>query len=534
MRRKVKEMVFGRRTVVTLTGVALLGLVTVGGAACSTETPAADTGEVDRLSSLVSQKDSEIQTLRAEVAAAGEHSDAVVNVVQVGNPEAVAPAGAAPSGWDTEWSELIGLKLLQTFDSSGPALWDPAEHPLVYVASEGPGYGGLLNSTVALPGYQVIDANTHEVLAAQQYDIGGVAKEDAAFHDVQGAYFEPHGTGVSPDGKYVYVPTAKGTSFSGASTAGRILVIEARTGKLHQVIQVPSRPHHIKAFVDSEGNDRVLIYSWNWGAYVLDPMDENRVVGAVPNGLLRGNGYLAFVDPSGRWLFYGVRPPSGVKGSGSVAVIDTQTWQYVRSIDVHDPSPIFVAFDGFGKTAYVTGGHESIVAKIDMSGEDPADWSLVSTARAGTEGPYGLNLSWMDDLIVTIGKGEGSHNKGITVGLVDPRMVGSARPNGEVYTGCLRADHAILHPDPAKNELWISCNSSFETVILDMSTKETRSSAPGEWVKGRIPSPNGGSTHNGAFVLYNADWTGRVQADQNGMHDAALATKRAMLTAAAG
>ncbi|MFQ5874116.1 MAG: YncE family protein, partial [Dehalococcoidia bacterium] len=349
-------------------------------------------------------------------AACAGKEEAAAPVIQVGNPEAQAPASAAPSGWDTEWSQLMGVRLLQTFDSSGPALWEAADHPLVYFASEGPGYGGLLSSGVSLPGYQVIDAKTHEILAAPHFDLGVES------------HFEPHGLGVSPDGRWVYVPTAAGSSFRGAKEAGRLLIVDARTGKLAQILQVPGRPHHIKSFVDSQGNDRVLAYSWNYGAYILDPKDQNRVVGAVPNGILLGRGYLAFVDPSGRWLFYTVRPPREVEAQGSVAIVDIETWEYVRSIGVEDSSPIFVAFTGDGKTAFVTGGHESKVTKIDMSEEDPADWELVKVARAGTEGPYGLNLNWEEDLIITIGKGEGSHNKGITVGLVDPRMVGRARP----------------------------------------------------------------------------------------------------------
>ncbi len=467
--------------------------------------------------------------LLAVVACGSGEAPAPQTIIQVARDQSQAPPPAAPNGWETEYSQLMGINLLQTFDSSGPELWDAAEHPLVFFASEGPGYGGL-TSDVTLPGYQAIDGKTHEVLAAPHYDIGPSAAET---NEAVGQLFEPHGLGVSPDGQFIYIPTAVIQDDRNAIDVGRLLVINARTGKLHQVIQVPGRPHHIKSFVDSQGNDRVLAYSWNYGAYVLDPKDENRVVGAVPNGELRGRGYLAFVHPNGKWLFYTVRPPSTVEAMGSVAIIDTETWEYVRSIGIHDPSPIYVAFSGDGNTAYVTGGHESIVAKIDMSEEDPADWEMVKFARAGTEGPYGLTLNWTDDMIVTIGKGEGSHNKGITVGLVDPRMVGSARPLGEVYTGCVRADHGLMNPDPDANELWISCNSSFETVILDLSKKQTRGEfSPGEYVKDRIPSPNGGSTQNGAFVRYNADWTGRVQADQNGLHGAALQAKQNILAQA--
>ena len=475
----------------------------------------------------VADLQSQLAAKEAELTAAQETLQAPPQVlVQVGTPAAGAPASAPITGWDTEYSVEMSVYLLESFDSSGPLLWDAADHPLVYFASEGPGYGGLTSSEVALPGYQAIDAKTHEVLVAQHYNIGDQATEDMEFHDVQGLFFEPHGLGVSPDGQFVYIPTASGTSFSGAQDTGRLIVVNAQTGLIHQVLQVPGRPHHIKSFVDSQGNDRVLVYSWNFGAYILDPSDDNRVVGAVPNSMLMGRGYLAFVDPSGKYLWYTVRPPGGVESEGSVAIIDTETWSYVRNIGIEDPSPIFVAFSGDGNTTYVTGGHESIVAKIDTSSEDPSDWDMVKFARAGTEGPYGLNLNWTEDQIITIGKGEGSHNKGITVGLVDPTMVGRARPSGEVYTGCLRADHGLLNPDPDANELWISCNSSFETIILDLSMKDD---VLGDWVKARIPSPNGGSTHNGAFVQYNSDWTGRVVSDQNGLHGTALEAKLQLL-----
>ena len=41
------------------------------------------------------------------------------------------------------------------------------------------------------------------------------------------------------------------------------------------------------------------------------------------------------------------------------------------------------------------------------------------------------------------------------------------RPATQILTNCLRDDHATLHPDPAMNEIWVSCNSSFETVVYE-------------------------------------------------------------------
>ena len=60
--------------------------------------------------------------------------------------------------WANEWSEKVGVSLEYSFDSSGPDAWDPKEHPVVFVTTEGPGYGGLL-SGVTLPGLAIIDAD---------------------------------------------------------------------------------------------------------------------------------------------------------------------------------------------------------------------------------------------------------------------------------------------------------------------------------------------------------------------------------------
>ena len=65
---------------------------------------------------------------------------------------------------DGEYSEKVGVSLEYQFDSSGPDAWDPAAHPMVFITTEGPGYGGLL-SGVTLPGLAIIDADTREVVA---------------------------------------------------------------------------------------------------------------------------------------------------------------------------------------------------------------------------------------------------------------------------------------------------------------------------------------------------------------------------------
>jgi len=89
---------------------------------------------------------------------------------------------------------------------------------------------------------------------------------------------------------------------------------------------------------------------------------------------------------------------------------------------------------------------------------------IVGVARAGVEGPYGAHFGWNDKDLYVIGKGEESHNRGKVLGQV---------------------------------------------------TK-------------RIPMPNGGSSHSGAFVKYDG-WSGDVLSDQNGLHGSALKKKRELL-----
>ncbi len=434
-------------------------------------------------------------------------------IFQVGELQP-APALAQPTGWDTKWSQLVGVKLLATFDSGGPDAWSPGEHPLVYATSEGPGYGrpefggAFFSETSTTPGLAIFDAETGQAVASAHYPLD---KEP---------YNENHGLGASADGKWYYTQGR----FQGQDV---LLIINARTLKVDKILS--SRVHHARVVRDANaGKDLVLIDGWGI-FYALDPNEDNRVVGAVDPADLRGSGYLGFGDPSGKWLLLSVR--TGFNSHGGVAVVDLKDWKVKARINTEDNDPIWVTFSDTGRFAYVSNGHESKVAKIDISDPNPGQWEVVGMSNAGTIGPYGLNLSWDEKLMVVIGKGEASHNQGITVGLVRPDVMQKppgrgwgADVAGTVYTGCLRNDHGILHPDPEANEVWLSCNSSFENVILDLA-KLT--------IKARLPMPNGGSTHNGAFVAYKPDWTGELLSDTNGLHGSALERKRQMLEAAA-
>lgn len=418
--------------------------------------------------------------------------------------------GAANADWATDASEKIGYQLVGTFDSSGPAAWSAAANPDVFITSLGPGYSGIMSSKTTLPGIAIISAKTKRVVASMSYNLGAES------------YFEPHGLGVSPDGKWIYLPTGVSAGF-GDVNAGRWIVVDAKTLKINHIISTPSMPHHAKCFTDAEGNGRVIAYTFRGQFAVLDQTEDGKVVGSFANGDLLGSGYLAFADPTGSYIWISLRPASGMDVSGGVAVVDVSNWRVVKRISTEDPSPIWIEFTGDGKKVFVSNGHASNIAEISTDGPVPT-WEFVRQTQAGTAGPYGIRLNWDETQLWASGKGEGSHNRGMMIGLADPVNMpeGWGHP-GAWYTGCLRNDHGTLNPS-ALDELWLSCNSTFEVVVWDMVNKE---------VKQRIPMPDEGSTHSGSMVRYDANFNGEVLTDQNGTHGSARDIRDAEIKKAA-
>ncbi len=419
------------------------------------------------------------------------------------------------AAWENEWTRKVGVVLEYDLDSSGPDAWDSKEHPLVFITTEGPGYGGLL-SGVTLPGLAIIDADTREVVASQSFDVLSWGWKNV---------FEPHGLGVSPDGKWIYLPTGEGsfTTTTGGH-AGRFLVINARTLKVDKVIQLAGQAHHAKSYTSPEGEQRVMLYGWSQPLFVLDPDDDNRAVGSISHQEQGSEGYLYFASSggdkiigTGRYRDFDMRKHLT---DNPIWIIDPQSWHIKKFISVPDSAPVWVNFTSDDKYAYITGARNSIVMKLDLEEEE-----VVTEQRAGVDGPYGNHFGWDDRYIYTIGKGEESHNRGKVLGMVDTATmeVPGSRAMDQFYTGCVRGDHGTLHPDPEANELWISCNASFEVVIFDLDLRE---------VSARIPLPNGGSTHSGAFVFYPDGWNapGKTQSDMNGLHGEALEMKRKIVS----
>jgi mono/diheme cytochrome c family protein len=438
-------------------------------------------------------------------------SFAPTRVVQAGQL-AVPPPGAQPSGWDTEESVRGRIRLLATYDSSGPDAWDVAAHPLVFFTSEGVGSNPLGGKQIS--GVQVIDAYQKKVIASALFDLGHEVTEN------------PHGLGISPDGRWLYIGEMHRLAAT-KQVRTVLMIINARTLKLHKLLEGPRVDwfHHITGFTDWQGRDRVIVaFGRNAGGgphYLLDPKNDHRVVRSITIediGYKIGHPYPT-VDPTGRFLYVSVfNPPWREKlhNTAGIAKLNLET-NAVTIVPFVGDNPIGMAHTSDGRFTYVNDGHGSNVYKIDNQTN-----TVVDSTSAGVAGPYGLVLNWDQSYLYPIGKGEGTHNNGSVVGLVATQPFQSPRNlihNMPIYLGgsASSIDHGILHPDPTVNELWITNMNGWETIVLDLNTHKPEA---------HIATPNGGDTHSGGFVRYKPDWTGELLADMGGPKRAMLETMR--------
>lgn len=498
-----------------LSSMAAVAIACGGGGASEADLTAAQNlakekeAQLAAAQSQLAAKDGALQVVQKQLAGMAPST-----IVQAGQLQP-APAGAQPAGWDTAESIRSGVKLFAKYDSSGPDAWDQKAHPLVFITSEGPGYGHRPSKTAKFPGLQIIDANTKQIVTSVQFDLGFKA------------HGTPHGLGISPDGKWLYVATGDGAHAmtSNVGTA-RLLIVNARTLKLDTVLTTEksggtvgaftlSGFHHMKAFKDWQGRNRVLVEDQSTTRWILDPNDNHRVVRAVTLDQVGPMGHpYSTVDPTGKFLYLSMSNRQISEGefpAASIAKVNLETGA-ITIIPEVGKWPIGMAHTADGKYTYVADGSESLVYKIDN-----ATNKVVAHASAGVAGPYGLALNWDETELWTVGKGEGSHNTGGVLGLIDTKIFRPSQiVDQPVNIGGSIVDHAILNPDPNANELWVTSAGTWETIVVDLKTKK---------VKARIPSPNGGDTHSGGFVRYNPDWTGEVLSDQGGPQKGMYAIK---------
>jgi len=506
---------------------------------------------------------------------------------------------AAPTGWQTaealkikdNATGLATLKLIEQRDSSGPDAWTPPAHGIVYLVTNNAGLGGFYArdwvpsrvppmiqsvpdclkvvggvadiSTCANPiapiwtGLALFDGNSKANLASVQFPDLGPSPQAHALGN------EAHGIGASGDGKWFYLI---GTD-SRSTLGGKIVmnIVNARTLKVDKILQ--TSPHHVTSFKYGwdktatgaadplYGKDLVMISGNGAQQYVLDPSTNaagysNTVVKALsPSDLLTPSTY-SHVDQSGKYMFVSVQNqfvlPSGA-GSGGIAVISLQTMKVVNKVTFPggESQPYMVIFSANGKYAYVSGGISGYVGQIDMTDPSPANWVMAKRASAQVTKPYGLTMSWNDNVLMIMPKGTGGKSQ--TIGMTPAAGSFGGNGIGQAYlNGCNYPDHAVVHPDPTLNEMWVSCNNSGENIVMNMgdgkATGDMYSYLPKKFFVDAVKNPNGnvenpgyGSAHNGAFIKYTVSgttWTGEVQSDTGGLHGAALVTYKAKAAAA--
>jgi DNA-binding beta-propeller fold protein YncE len=427
---------------------------------------------------------------------------------------AAAQNGAA-AAWANAESERGGLYLVAQFDSSGPDAWDPVAHPLVYATSESHANPNP-NKTLAggFAGFHLIDAMTKEVI------YGFIGVETAKTSELRGA---PHGVALSPDGKWAYFGWSE-VDESATGYTSYVAVVNVRTMKIDKLMKQESRfrgapraqrLHHIQSWTDADGNDNVVL-QWGFGAdggphFILDPNDDNRVKRAITYEDVQVMGHpFTTPSPDGKTLYVSIGSPeirdSDSHTAAGIAKVDLVTGK-VTNVMGFGNHPIGITHTEDGAFTYVVDGHGSFVYKLDDATNE-----IVGHASAGVAGPYGLAMNWDETVLYVDGKGEGSHNIGSVLGVIDLKTFTPMRKGmfqQPIFLGgsANSVDHAILHPDPAVNELWVSNMNGWETIVLDLNTN-----TPKAW----IPTPHGGDTHSGGFYRFNG-WDGMVESDMGGV-----------------
>ncbi len=495
--------------------------------------------DYDALQAELDQAKTDLEAAQAQIGGAPEASQ----VVQAGElAPALEPVAIGDDGWTNAESVRGGLILVATFDSSGPDAWDITKHPRVYYTSES--YAGSYfeatdegKNLKADPnfenfaGYHVIDAYTKEVVFSNLLSYQGSITRG------------PHGVGVSPDGKWVYVGWSESVD-PDADRINYVAIVNARTGKMDKLLKQESyfeggmrgqALHHIQAWTDAEGNDRVIL-QWGFGAnggphHILDPNDNNRVFRSITYDDVKPMGHpFTTPSPDGHYVYISMGANwirSNHSPAAAIAKLDVNTGEstIIEGVGWH---PIGITHTQDGKYTYVIDGHSSHVYKIDDELNE-----VVDETSAGVAGPYGICLNWDETQAWVDGKGEGSHNRGNSMGvidLVDFRPWRTTLFNQPFYLGgsASSIDHCALHPDPEVNEIWVSNMNGWETIVVNLDTYK---------VTDYIATPHHGDTHGMAFVWYDGGWdNGELQADMGGPKSATMKAevlKRATEAAAA-
>ncbi len=385
----------------------------------------------------------------------------------------------------------FGIKVVQTFDASGKPAYETKGGDLLFFTNASVSY----NSTADKPMIIVINAKTRKIIA-----IADVAMPST-----------PHGITLSPDARYIYLPSGPAVNARSDRRAGNFgspesaptAVVDAKTLKLAALIDTGGITHHTQVFADK------YIYFDSFRGpipiFLLDPA-TNKVVRGIPAGDFNGRPYIGFPSPDGKFLYVTVRPginrdSSGREMDGWISKINAETMQEVATFPV-GPGPVWTVITQDGKTGYVSIAPTNKLVKLDLE-----TGKILGVAPTG-RGPYGIRLSPDEKIAYVANKGEGGNGqKGATFSAIDTNSMSVIREQLSCPDGLCQADHIILSPDG--KELWIS-NNLGSLSVFDRETLKMLAT---------IQTPKLGDPHGGTFVQVAADnRSAKVVADIGGPH----------------
>ena len=429
---------------------------------------------------------------------------APVTVQQTAPKQAVAPAPApasvggfaapapGPNLLAKTWPERLGIIASELTPATGKSVLNPKPGDLWFFSNSSTAWGATNTKNAVW----VIDARTKQTVA------------EVAPFDGEGN--SSHGIAVAGDGRFVYLPML--------GSNNHIDVLDGRTLEVVQTITTLGRPHHQKLWHDANtGKDLIIGEDFNWsfqgsGFYVLDPSENNAVVGGLSNGDFQGNPYLSTPAPDGSFILVTVPAPTPQlrdKMDGWVAKIDPKNWKITGITPVKDPIWAEVSLDG--KFGYVTSGGDARIYKIDL-----ATMKIEGEVQTGP-GPWGAKISYDQSRLYTADKGEGPgyNQQGRTSTIIDLQTMGVSK----VVPIGLTTDHALLSPDGM--EVWYTSNAEHAIYVLDTASNE---------MKTVIKDPADGDIHGGVWVQYKDSGSGgvigEVVADYAGLHGSALAAQQ--------
>jgi mono/diheme cytochrome c family protein len=326
-----------------------------------------------------------------------------------------------------------------------------------------------------------------------------------------------HTSGVSADGKYVYIvgPREPGPDgLPSASGATTMIKADALTLQPIKQITIGARIHHISVFRDKYLMIDMFARDPDGLAVLLYDTDTDTVLGGIKDVDLGGFGYTAFTD--NEYIYIGVEPAGYAPGRSSgmvgitniyhgklqamrpfwIAKIDPDTWEVVREYPVPGYRPNWIVVDSSSENMYVVMSSSS-VSKVNL-----ATGVVTWTGGAGI-GPYGATLNADETELWVADKGEGAHHMGRTVTVLDTE-------NGhavETLFGSYKADHVLLAPNGT--EMWTTSNAEGVLYVYDAKTRERTH---------MIEMPQRGDAHGLIWVHYDENLNARVVRDQGKFH----------------